>query len=406
MKWSNKIHLKNYLVIFFLIGVVGILTFSFLKNLEYQKYNQIYNNKINEFINVLEEKYPSITSEDIIEVLNSNSNIKKDYLKILGIDESDSVILESSKVSKTFLILEVVLLISIFLVLLILFIIYERKKNKDVLEIIHLIEEINKKNYELKITDNTEDEFSILKNEIYKTTIMLKEEADNSLKDKLATKKSLEDISHQLKTPLTSILIMVDNLIENPDMEKEKEQYFVNSIRREVTNINFLVQNLLKLSKFDVNCINFKRNDEYVKEIIEGSINNVSMLCDLKNIKINLDIIDNAIINCDKKWQIEAITNILKNCIEYSFDNSSIDIQVSQNKIYTLVEIKDYGKGIDNKDQKHIFERFYKGKNSSYESIGIGLSLSKMIIDHDKGSISVKSTLNKGTTFYIKYYSL
>ena len=126
---------------------------------------------------------------------------------------------------------------------------YNHKREKDIKDIAKCIEEINKKNYELEIDSISEDELSILKNEIYKTTIMLKEAADNSTKDKINLKKSLEDISHQLKTPLTSILVMLDNIIEDPDMDSSIRNDFIVDIKRNVNNINFLVQTLLKLSK-------------------------------------------------------------------------------------------------------------------------------------------------------------
>ena len=105
----------------------------------------------------------------------------------------------------------------------------------------------------------------------------------------------------------------------------------------------------------------------------------------------------------DFKWQIEAITNILKNCIEYSYNDSNIEIEHDENKLYSSIIIKDYGKGMDKDDLKHLFERFYKGKNSSSNSVGIGMSLAKAIIEHNNGYISVSSKVNKGTTFTIKY---
>ena len=123
----------------------------------------------------------------------------------------------------------------------------------------------------------------------------------------------------------------------------------------------------------------------------------------MKNININVNGDKEAKIYCDLKWQVEAITNILKNCVEHSNINASIDINYEQNKVYSKIEIIDYGIGIDEDDLQHIFERFYKGKNSSNESVGIGLALSKSIIESNKGYISVESEKGKGTRFIIKY---
>ncbi len=294
--------------------------------------------------------------------------------------------------------------ISLFVLILVLFFIkYNIKKYKDINEITKCIENINNKVYELHIDKNSEDELSILKNEIYKTTIMLKEEAENSKKDKLELKDSLSNISHQLKTPLTSILIIIDNLIDTSEMNYSMREEFLRDIKREITNINFLVGSLLKIAKLDTNTVNFIEEDVKLEKIVEESIKNVSMLSDLKNVDIKINIINDSIIRCDFKWQIEAITNILKNCVEHSKEDSKIEITISDNKIYSLMEIKDNGVGIDNEDINHIFQRFYKGKNSSNDSIGIGLSLAKTIIDKSNGSINVESG-KSGTKFVIKYF--
>jgi signal transduction histidine kinase len=232
---------------------------------------------------------------------------------------------------------------------------------------------------------------------------MLKEDAENSKKEKLELKKSLSDISHQLKTPLTSILIILDNLIDNPDMDDDIKEDFIRDIKREVTNITFLVQSILKLSRIDTNTIDFIEENVYLNDVVMESIKNLASVCDLKNIKIITKLDEKVKIKCDFKWQVEAISNILKNCIEHSSEYNEVIIEVNDNKVYSQVIIKDNGNGIDKEDLPHIFERFYKGKNSTSDSVGIGLSLAKSIIEKDNGTISVQSC-DKGTTFIIKYF--
>ena len=234
---------------------------------------------------------------------------------------------------------------------------------------------------------------------------MLKESAENSKKAKKELKKSLEDISHQLKTPLTSILITLDNLIDHPDMEKKLQEEFIRDMKREVGNINFFVQEILKLSKFDSNTIHFIKKKNNIEQIIEKAVQNVSTLCDLKNIKIDIKKEKTEPILCDERWQIEALTNILKNGIDHSEKNSKIKVQCEQNKVYTKVRIQDFGNGIHEKDLPHIFERFYHGEKTDKNSFGIGLALAKAIIEEDNGVIYVKST-SSGTTFEITYYQL
>ena len=287
--------------------------------------------------------------------------------------------------------------------MILIFLYFNKKKDKEINKITKCIEEINRRNYKLEIDDISEDELSILKNEIYKTTIMLKEAAENSNKEKLELKDSLSDISHQLKTPLTSILIILDNLIDDPEMDKDIREDFIKDIKREINGINFLVQSILKLSKLDTNTINFIEDEIELNKIVIEAIKNVSMLSDLRNVNVNLKIKSNSVIKCDFKWQVEAISNILKNCIEHSNENSDVIVIIEDNKVYSKIIIKDNGGGIAKEDLPHIFERFYKGKNATSDSIGIGLSLAKTIIEKDNGTISVQSS-DKGSIFEIKYF--
>ena len=329
-----------------------------------------------------------------------------DFFKSYGIDlEDDSIILENNRYFTVALILNIVICITLGVTIIFIYLRYNYKKDKKLKEITKYIEEINSRNYKLDIDDNTEDELSILKNEIYKTTVMLKEIAENSNQDKIKLKDSLSDISHQLKTPLTSITIMLDNILDNSKMEENTRQEFIKHIKREIININFLVNSLLKLSKLDANSIKFIKKQENMSDLINEAIKKVSVLCDLKDVKIEFKNDENIKINCDLKWQAEAITNLLKNAVEHSRNGSIINITVSQNNVYSSIEIQDYGIGIDKKDLPHIFERFYKGKNSNPENIGIGLALAKAIIESGNGSIDVESEVGCGTKFIIKYYT-
>ena len=401
---KNKIRLKQYIISTFIVSICLFVSFLALNIYEYKTYTNNFNNKIGAIINVIKDKYPEITDKEVITILNSNDFESNDFFTKYGIDiDNKSVLLNNDKDYHTFLIVNMSFLALSIVILLIVFIRYNHKKENDIKEIIKCIEQINKKNYELQIDSMSEDELSILKNEIYKTTIMLKESAENSNKDKMNLKKSLEDISHQLKTPLTSILVMLDNIIEDPDMDINVRNDFIRDIKRNVVNINFLVQALLKLSKFDANTVHFIKKEYNLKNIINESIKNVSTLCDLRNINIELNIKNDSKIICDFKWQVEAITNILKNSIDHSKDNQKVIINVENNNVYSTVEIKDYGDGISKKDISHIFERFYKGENATSDSIGIGLGLAKTIIEEDNGNISVDSNEN-GTQFVIKYF--
>ena len=403
---KNKIKLKQYIISTFIVSICLFVLFLALNIYEYKTYTNNFNNKIGAIISVIKDKYPEITDKEIAEIINSDEFETNDFFTKYGIDiNNKSILIKNDKDYHIFLVINMSFLTITIIILLILYIRYNHKKENDIKDIIKCIEQINKKNYELQIDSISEDELSILKNEIYKTTIMLKESAENSNKDKINLKKSLEDISHQLKTPLTSILVMLDNIIEDPDMDINIRNDFVRDIKRNVVNINFLVQALLKLSKFDANTVHFIKQENDLKTIIKESIKNVSPLCDLRNINIEYNAKEKSKIICDAKWQIEAITNIIKNAVDHSKNNSTVTINLSNNNVYSMIEIIDKGEGISKKDISHIFERFYKGENATSDSIGIGLALAKTIIEEDNGSISVES--NKiGTKFIIKYFKI
>lgn len=401
---KNKIELKKYLKVALILSIFLLILFVIINIIAYHKYTVNFNNKIGQIVTSLTAKYPLLTETEIMEILNEKNTVHSDIFNKYGISmDKDSIILNNDNIFICFTILNILCVVILIFLLLIIFFKYNGKKDKELRDITNYIEQINKKNYELKIDSISEDELSILKNEIYKTTIMLKESAENSKLDKNNLKKALEDISHQIKTPLTSILIMLENLIDDPKMDPTIRNDFIKDIKREVININFFVQAILKLSKFDSNTIHFIRNTFDLNDILKDAVKNVSMLCDLKNIKINIKSSEKVNIYCDYKWQVEAITNILKNCVEHSFENNIIDILVNKNNVYSFLQIRDYGYGISKKDLPHIFERFYKGENSSCESIGIGLSLTKSIVENDNGTISVESNEN-GTIFKIKYF--
>ena len=403
---KNKLRLKQYITSTLIVFICLFVMFLILNIYEYKTYTKNFNNKISAIITLVKDKYPEITDKEIIEIINSNKQSDDSFFLKYGIDiDNKAVLLENDKSYHTFLIINMSFLIITIASLCILYFRYNYKRKNDIKDIIKYIEQINRRNYELEIDTISEDELSILKNEIYKTAVMLKEAALNSNKDKLNLKKSLEDISHQLKTPLTSILVLLDNLIDEPDMDSSIRNDFIIDIKRNVININFLVQALLKLSKFDANTVHFIKKENDLEMIVKEAIKNVSTLCDLRNINIKLNTLENAKVECDAKWQIEAITNIIKNAIEHSKDNSSIIINIDNNRVYSKIEVIDFGDGISKRDIKHIFERFYKGENATSNSIGIGLALAKTIIEEDKGTIAVESN-ESNTKFTIKYFKL
>ena len=386
-------------LIMFTLITFGIIIL--LNVMLYYQVNKNYNNKIVNIISTIKEKYPEIKDDEIFDIIKNN--VKTNNFNRYSFDLDGIVLIKENKtIFVSYFIILLFIYLIICLVYLTIIINNDKRKEKEINEVIKIIEEINNKNYSFKMKDINEEDLSLLKNEIYKTTIMLNEISEISKKDKKELEESLEDISHQLKTPLTSILIMIDTLLDDEDMDQNTREDFLRNMKREVMNINFLVKSILKLSRLDTNTVKFISKKESVKEIINEAILNVSLLSDLKNVKIETNLSDSFII-CDYKWQIEALTNILKNSIEHSYENNKVLIESSENNAYVKIIIKDFGTGIAKEDINHIFERFYKGKDSDYDSIGIGLALSKSIIEKQNGKISVESS-DDGTTFTIKYF--
>ena len=386
-------------LIMFTLITFGIIIL--LNVMLYYHVNKNYNNKIVNIISTIKEKYPEIKDDELFDTIKNN--VKTNTFNRYSFDLDGIVLIKENKtIFVSYFIILLFIYLIICLVYLTIIINNDKRKEKEINEVIKIIEEINNKNYSFKMKDINEEDLSLLKNEIYKTTIMLNEISEISKKDKKELEESLEDISHQLKTPLTSILIMIDTLLDDEDMDQNTREDFLRNMKRDVMNINFLVKSILKLSRLDTNTVKFISKKESVKEIINEAILNVSLLSDLKNVKIETNLSD-SFITCDYKWQIEALTNILKNSIEHSYENNKVLIESSENNAYVKITIKDFGSGIAKDDINHIFERFYKGKDSDYDSIGIGLALSKSIIEKQNGKISVESS-DDGTTFIIKYF--
>ena len=398
---KNKVN-KKTLIFIIMTSVFSLVLFGLLLNYQYKTYTINYNNKINSLINEVINKYPEVNESDLVGILNSES--EDDLLNKYGINDKSSSVIENDKLFKKYLIIDLSILFAIIITLYVYFVINKSKRTKKINKIIELISKINKRNFDIDIEDYTEDELSILKQEVYKTSLMLRSEADNSLKDKLNLKDSLSDISHQLKTPLTSITIMIDNILDNEEMDTKTKRKFLISIKREIININFLVQNLLKLSKFDANVIKFDKEEVLIKDIIDEAIKKVSALSELKGVSIKVSGDKGSTIKCDFMWEVEALSNIIKNSIEHIEGEGFVEVNYTKNKVYSRILIRDNGVGISEEDLPYIFDRFYKGKNSSKDSVGIGLALSKSIIEKDNGSISVKSTPKIGTIFTIKYF--
>ena len=253
----------------------------------------------------------------------------------------------------------------------------------------------------MNIDDNTEGELSILKNNLYKVITLLQSQNEYLKNDKLYLADSIADISHQLKTPLTSMMVMCE-LLENEE-KPDKRQEFVSVINNQLSKMKWLITNILKISKLDADATEFKRDEVSISKVLDDSLKPFALTAELKNIVIQNGAND-FVFNGDASWTVEAVSNIVKNCLEHTNDGGKITISSDSTNLYNKLTISDNGCGIAEEDLPHIFERFYHGKNSSKDSVGIGLALAKTVFEKENASVIVESEQGRGSVFEIRFY--
>lgn len=394
---ENRKHFVYFAIIYTCICVTVM---AFTVFFQYRAYTKNYNVTVAKLCALIHEKYPDVSDGSIAGILNDSSigsdddaelNIAETLLKKYGIDmEKDSAVLSNEKALKGALWLDIFLVV-LFAGGFCLYIVLIRFSFKrQVRQAADYLRRINQGDYRLVMADSTEGELSILKGELYKTAIYLRESAENAKADKLLLKDALSDISHQLKTPLTSLSINLENLEGNPDMASENRNRIMRRAKRDVDNISHMVQAILKLSRLEADVVEFDEKDTLLSEIVAEAADNVMALCDLRDIRLSIDegSDKDACIHADAYWQCEAITNIVKNAVEHA--ESEVRIGFYRYEMYAEITVQNDGEAISDEDKKHIFTRFYSGSGQPADSIGIGLSLAEAIVRHDNGYILVE----------------
>lgn len=248
-----------------------------------------------------------------------------------------------------------------------------------------------------------EDCFSVLEDEIHKTVAELRESRENALQEREYLARNLADISHQLKTPLTSISLTTEVLAERLKNRGDTELSGVERIASQTGRLSGLVESLLTLSKLDAEVLALQLRQVPAEELIYSAAEPVRAVMEAKGQRLSVNTQECEIV-CDLGWTAEALGNILKNCSEHATRDTEISIRVRQNPIFSEIVVEDQGSGFDKRDLPHIFERFYKGKNSDKSSVGIGLALAKGIVERQNGSIFAENRKEGGARFIIKLY--
>ena len=294
-----------------------------------------------------------------------------------------------------------VLCLALGIILIIIFTVVTKQRYKNLNDLNDYLSLVCKGIYDMNIDDNTEGELSILKNNLYKVITLLQSQNEYLKNDKLYLADSIADISHQLKTPLTSMMVMCE-LLENEE-SPDKRQEFVAVINNQLSKMKWLITNILKISKLDADATEFKRDEVSILSVLDDSLKPFALTAELKNIAIQNGAND-FVFNGDESWTVEAVSNIVKNCLEHTNDGGKITIASDSTNLYNKLTISDNGCGIAEEDLPHIFERFYHGKNSSKDSVGIGLALAKTVFEKENASVTVESEQGRGSVFEIRFY--
>lgn len=241
---------------------------------------------------------------------------------------------------------------------------------------------------------------------IYQFNLMterLNENVDALQNEKVFLKRLITDISHQLKTPLAS-LVMFNDIMKNDENLPEPDRVkFVDESKNQLDRMEWLIKNMLKMAKLEAGVVDFEMEQAFVGQTIQKSISGLKYLAQEKNIKINMVGDDSIVVRHDTSWTAEALSNIVKNCIEHSKPGDYVNIFWEQNNVFVQIEVKDNGLGIPKEELPRIFDRFYKGPNScNPTNIGIGLYIAKTVIEGQEGSIYVNSEPAKGTKFTVR----
>lgn len=394
---------KKFFLTLTLVSMIIVVLFVLVSNIIYHTCNKQIINNSSYIINDLILKHPELEDDIIDTVINNKGNSNgKQLLDKYGIDiEGVSYLKENNTLKNKIMILNISVISISLLIILFITLVFLFRQNRKFKSLSAYMNNILNDDFSMNILDYTEGDLSNLSNDIYKVTVKLKEQNDITHKDKKYLEDILSDISHQLKTPLTSMYVINDLL--DTDLDDNIRKEFLQKNKTQLARIEWLVTSLLKISRLDSSTVILKPNKIKLESLINKSLEPLSIPMELKNINLELNIDSDMEILVDLNWTSEALINIIKNACEHTAEGGTIKIYSEDNPIYQAIIVEDNGCGIAVDDLPFIFEHFYKGK-SNKESIGIGLNMAKKIIDMQKGDISVKSEVGKYTIFTIKFY--
>lgn len=408
MRILSNPEIKKYNISIIALFLITIILSIFINtlNLNIIKADVIQNNQA--IVGNIVSKYPEL-EKDIVSVITQaknkeNTDLGAKVLQKYNYDSSTNLSQEPIVQNNIYKMLKINILFITFVFICLItisfyFFIKIYRDIKDMTDYVYHSSE--GREYEMK-NKNQEGQIGLLKTEIMKMTTVLKEKVALLHSEKIFLNDTISDISHQLKTPMTSLMLLTD-LMYN-DLDKEKKIEFLDRTNAQLSRMDWLIKSMLKLSKLEAKVIDFKTDKVNINELIKRSISPLLVPIELRNISLNINGDKEAFYTGDIEWSSEALGNIIKNCVEHTKEGGTLDITYEENPIYSEIIIKDNGEGIDKDDIQNIFKRFYKGKNSKSDSVGIGLAMAKSIIESQNGYIYVKSKKNRGSEFHITFH--
>lgn len=283
--------------------------------------------------------------------------------------------------------------------------VFQHLRQKKIAEMCENISQVLRGAEQFRIPEYDEGELSILSTEIQKLTLKLREQNQQLSDEKLHLKESLEDISHQLRTPLTSVMLLLERMHRPPD---DRAQYTENlrELFALTARMQWLIETLLGLSRMETGAVRFRQETVLCRDVIRSALEPIAVAIELKGIEVRTEISGEPAFCGDAQYCAEAIGNLLKNCMEHTPPGGTIRIASEQNTLYAGIVITDSGSGIAQEDLPHLFDRFFRGSEFAKNGYGIGLAFAKRVITGMNGSIQVRNARPQGALFDLRFYRL
>lgn len=248
------------------------------------------------------------------------------------------------------------------------------------------------------LLEASEGNYSKLQDEIYKTVTMLYQTRDAAIAAKNNFADNLANIAHQLKTPITTLSLSVQMMKVNSSLEYPLQ------MEKQLSRLTHLEEALLLLSRIDAGTLSFHRRFVDVFTLLMLAADNLQQILKQSGVKIDIPEMEEIKVFVDLDWTMEAIMNLMKNCVEHSEEGMTVHCSCEENPLYVQIKIWDEGRGFLKEDMLHLFERFYRGKAAKKDSVGIGLSIAKEIIEMQNGILSANNLVTGGACFEIRLY--